>query len=117
MYAAVDSSFHCATCEADIPGIPVIHVGIAFCCHGCVAGGPCICSYDPEVQFHDQSRPRGTLEHVALADDRGGLAREPVTYALVCPGDGDPGSKRSSSPSGEVGRSPVYAALHDARRR
>jgi hypothetical protein len=42
------SSFHCANCEASIPGHATFFVGLAFCCPGCVAGGPCACSYDPE---------------------------------------------------------------------
>jgi hypothetical protein len=41
--------FTCVTCEATIPGSPVIHLGLPFCCAGCVAGGPCICSYDDEA--------------------------------------------------------------------
>ncbi|MEO8207614.1 MAG: hypothetical protein ABI598_01170, partial [Chloroflexota bacterium] len=24
------------------------HVGLPFCCAGCVANGPCICTYDQE---------------------------------------------------------------------
>lgn len=38
----------CASCEGEIVGQPEIHVGLAFCCAGCVVGGPCTCSYDPE---------------------------------------------------------------------
>ena len=43
---ATESQFRCATCEIEIIGRPIIHVGLAFCCAGCVAGGPCTCSYD-----------------------------------------------------------------------
>ena len=43
-----EPTFHCASCEAEIRGKPTFHVGLAFCCAGCVAGGPCTCSYDPE---------------------------------------------------------------------
>ena len=25
---------------------PVFHLGLAFCCAGCAADGPCMCSYD-----------------------------------------------------------------------
>ncbi|HEU4673747.1 MAG TPA: hypothetical protein VFS32_12695 [Candidatus Limnocylindrales bacterium] len=46
--------FTCASCEAPIVGPPVIHVGVAFCCAGCVAGGPCLCSYDEETRSDDQ---------------------------------------------------------------
>ena len=45
----------CTTCRAEFHYAPTIHVGVAFCCAGCAAGGPCICSYD---------------------DDRGGAAAE-----------------------------------------
>jgi hypothetical protein len=40
--------FTCVTCEIEIAGRPTFHVGLAFCCAGCVADGPCICSYDGE---------------------------------------------------------------------
>lgn len=38
--------FTCVTCELVIGGPAVLHVGLPFCCAGCVAGGPCVCSYD-----------------------------------------------------------------------
>jgi hypothetical protein len=38
--------FTCVTCEIEIAGPPTFHVGLPFCCAGCVAGGPCTCSYD-----------------------------------------------------------------------
>ena len=38
--------FACASCEIEITGSPVFHIGIPFCCAGCVANGPCTCSYD-----------------------------------------------------------------------
>lgn len=40
------SSWECVTCESRFEWAPVIHLGLAFCCDGCVAGGPCSCSYD-----------------------------------------------------------------------
>jgi hypothetical protein len=40
------SPFSCANCELEITGAPTFHMGLPFCCAGCVAGGPCICSYD-----------------------------------------------------------------------
>jgi hypothetical protein len=45
---ATDRSFTCVNCEAEIRSTPVFYVGLAFCCGGCVAGGPCLCSYDDE---------------------------------------------------------------------
>jgi hypothetical protein len=43
-----ETYLRCATCEVEIVGPPTIHVGLPFCCAGCVAGGPCTCSYDLE---------------------------------------------------------------------
>jgi hypothetical protein len=43
-----EPTFHCASCEGEIHGRATFHVGLAFCCAGCVAGGPCTCSYDLE---------------------------------------------------------------------
>ena len=40
--------FSCVTCEVEIGGAPTFHLGLAFCCAGCAADGPCICSYDRE---------------------------------------------------------------------
>jgi hypothetical protein len=39
----------CASCELEIQGSPTINAGLPFCCAGCAAGGPCTCTYDPEV--------------------------------------------------------------------
>jgi len=39
-------TFTCATCDTVIGGHPTFHLGLAFCCAGCAADGPCMCSYD-----------------------------------------------------------------------
>ena len=39
-------TFTCATCDDQIAHHPVFHLGLAFCCAGCAADGPCMCSYD-----------------------------------------------------------------------
>ncbi len=53
--------FTCVTCEQEIRGTPVFHVGLPFCCAGCVANGPCLCSYDEpeavEAQTDDSAIP------------------------------------------------------------
>lgn len=53
--------FTCVTCEQEIRGRVVFHVGLPFCCAGCVANGPCLCSYDEpapvEAESHDQGIP------------------------------------------------------------
>ena len=43
-----DHPFTCVVCEFAIAGTPEFHVGLPFCCAGCVAGGPCVCSYDDQ---------------------------------------------------------------------
>ncbi len=42
----------CANCEEPILGQPVYFDGGVFCCTGCTAGGPCICTYEapPETE-------------------------------------------------------------------
>ncbi len=39
-------TFTCATCDTTVTERPVFHLGLAFCCAGCAADGPCMCSYD-----------------------------------------------------------------------
>lgn len=57
----------CATCELEINWPPVERGHARFCCDGCAAGGPCICTYDeitdPEVVMSGQisSRTIATL--------------------------------------------------------
>jgi hypothetical protein len=65
--------FTCVTCEIEIVVNAVFHVGLPFCCSGCVAGGPCDCSYDEGVPDHEAGDP-AALGKATLADDRGSLA-------------------------------------------
>jgi len=46
MHPTIDRPFTCVSCDGQIVGHVVFHVGLPFCCAGCVAGGPCTCSYD-----------------------------------------------------------------------
>lgn len=62
----------CVTCEIEIVGAPTFHLGLAFCCDGCVAGGPCICSYDLEVNGGAHARHGLDLgDRPVAADERG----------------------------------------------
>lgn len=56
--------FTCATCDVAIVGQPVFHLGLPFCCAGCAADGPCMCSYDLPG-----SAPVERLHHVVAAVD------------------------------------------------
>lgn len=60
----------CATCEIAIAGSPTYHDGVAFCCAGCAAGGPCICSYDDEAAPDPRVRHCRDLD--GLLDSRPG---------------------------------------------
>ena len=70
---STNEPFACVTCEIEIAGRPIFHVGLAFCCAGCVADGPCICSYDQEPGG-DQVRECLDVESVVerLPSSRGG---------------------------------------------
>lgn len=75
---SAEPRFHCATCEIEIIGRPTIHVVVAFCCAGCVAGGPCTCSYDmlpepPPDAVHGW-RIHDCLDLTALDDELAAVA-------------------------------------------
>lgn len=36
----------CKNCEIMFSWAPIENNGSLFCCAGCAAGGPCVCSYD-----------------------------------------------------------------------
>ena len=57
----------CTTCRGEFQHRPTIHVGVVFCCGGCVAGGPCTCSYDDEPELVAAHEPPATRE-LALVD-------------------------------------------------
>jgi hypothetical protein len=63
-----ERSLRCVTCEVDIVGTPTIHVGLPFCCAGCVVGGPCTCSYEAEPD--DGLTVRHCIDIAGVIDDR-----------------------------------------------
>jgi hypothetical protein len=67
--------FTCVTCEIEIAGTPVFHVGLPFCCAGCVANGPCICSYDEPTDVPVQIDDRTAAIHWAEVDRELALSR------------------------------------------
>lgn len=64
--------FTCVTCEHEIAGQVVFHVGLPFCCAGCVANGPCTCSYD---------EPAAVVAHDAIPEV------DPQPASVGAPGD------------------------------
>ena len=59
---STDLPFTCVTCEVEIAGSATFHVGLPFCCAGCVANGPCTCSYDGEPQAGRPPREATAIE-------------------------------------------------------
>lgn len=73
--------YYCANCLVPIRSKPVMRGGQAYCCRGCAAGGPCICSYV------DSDQP-------AASSDQGERARVPGDES----GDGASGLGASRPP-------------------
>ena len=69
--------FTCVTCEVEILGHATFYVGLPFCCAGCVAGGPCTCSYDGEAA--DDERIRYCLDVGGLVEPVVETDRTPTT--------------------------------------
>ena len=61
--------FTCVTCEQEIRGRAVFHVGLPFCCAGCVANGPCSCSYDEQAPVEAKRHDRAILLPVPAEED------------------------------------------------
>ena len=71
---STDYPYTCVTCDVEIAGQAVFHVGLPFCCSGCAADGPCNCSYDVEASDHDRAGNTTGFTPGPLADDTRGLA-------------------------------------------
>ena len=41
----MDEPKRCASCDIEIEKSALVVGGVAYCCRGCVDGGPCVCSY------------------------------------------------------------------------
>ena len=72
--SSTEHPFTCVTCDLEMLGNAVFHVGLPFCCSGCVAGGPCICSYDEEVHNLERTGDQTPVSQPALAYDARSLA-------------------------------------------
>jgi hypothetical protein len=48
VYASPRRGF-CASCDGRITDRPVYRMDGAYCCTGCAAGGPCVCSYEADL--------------------------------------------------------------------
>ena len=53
----LNSDYHytCATCDNEIDGKAVFHLGLPFCCSVCAAGRPCNRSNDKEAPDDERS--------------------------------------------------------------
>jgi hypothetical protein len=76
--------FRCANCEAAITGSATFFVGLAFCCAGCVAGGPCSCSYDDAPSAWPDRVQRLAGPAVTLEpDEEAAPSDEPTTVPVL----------------------------------
>lgn len=46
---ASPSRGYCASCDSFITGRTVYRMDEAYCCVGCAAGGPCLCTYEADL--------------------------------------------------------------------
>ncbi len=96
---ATQPDFICATCDVTITHHPTFHLGLAFCCAGCAADGPCMCSYDVEDQL-----PLAAPAPALVARPRPEPAMAPVARPVVR----TPRPERAPVPAAET--APVLAA-------
>lgn len=47
----------CANCEEPVLGQPVFFDGGVYCCTGCIAGGPCVCTYQAPAAHAERVVP------------------------------------------------------------
>jgi len=100
----------CYNCFADFSWPPTVHDGEDYCCPGCVAGGPCICSYDgPPQLVEEEAVPTAVaIEEELVVDVEADPRREVLLEAI----DELPDQLRevarirvvSSAPIGEIAR-------------
>jgi len=77
-------TFTCATCDDQIAHHPVFHLGLAFCCAGCAADGPCMCSYDAAAERAPEGRAVAVAPAAAVVRVPGALpAHVPAAVAAV----------------------------------
>jgi hypothetical protein len=71
--ASTPHRFICVSCDLLIAGSPTFHVGLPFCCAGCVASGPCTCSYDTDAhEGHaggSQHRPAAAMRFAMVEEE------------------------------------------------
>lgn len=90
----------CATCEVSITSLPDWHDGQAFCCAGCLAGGPCICPGD--------AREAAMGRRVTIQ----GEDRRTESFRLALPDD-EHATADTLSIASEAGRALVGARVGD----
>ncbi|RJQ10876.1 MAG: hypothetical protein C4558_04180, partial [Dehalococcoidia bacterium] len=57
----------CANCEELVLGQPVFFDGNAYCCTGCIAGGPCVCTYTSPVEPASSAAPLAQVPQPAYS--------------------------------------------------
>jgi hypothetical protein len=98
----------CRNCEESVVHAPVYFDGKAFCCVGCVSGGPCACTYDgdvPEPTVVEAAAPR---RHVVTAPQ---VTTDQAT--LPQPAVPQPAVPQPTVPQPTVDRAPAPHATTD----
>ena len=98
----------CANCEEPILGQPVFFDGGVYCCTGCIAGGPCVCTYQVPAP---QTEPVAPLAVVASVYEAPAYSA-PITAAPAYA----PPAYRALSPSvasPQPGREPIPFPTRD----
>ena len=73
----------CSNCFEEISWTPVYSDGDAYCCDGCVMGGPCICTYKgppPRLNIEDILAPENQSAITECANCFEEFRRPPVSY-------------------------------------
>ena len=73
----------CSNCFEEISWTPVYSDGDAYCCDGCVMGGPCICTYKgppPRLNIEDILAPENQSVKTECANCFEEFRRPPVSY-------------------------------------
>jgi transcription elongation GreA/GreB family factor len=89
------SRWTCANCNAPFAWAPVVFLGLPFCCSGCAASGPCMCTYEAAERSRAVlgaaigSRDVGPRPPVPMAADiRARLARDVEHLSALVAGAG-----------------------------
>ncbi|TAJ19578.1 MAG: hypothetical protein EPO65_06420 [Dehalococcoidia bacterium] len=105
----MNTAEYCANCEEPILGQPVFFDGGVYCCTGCIAGGPCVCTY--QAPAADASTPAPVYPTTAPAPGPAPAYSAPIAAAPVYQTSVAAPAPRATAPvlpsSSTMGRDPI----------